>query len=169
MLKHILTIAIIIAILVGGYFFSKRGDTPDSETFDRPSPSATSTESLSSTSPTSAPAATKKPAAKKATPTPKPSTLQAAETYQDALAVYGASGYRFQFSSCNASPGSLTMKIGQKFMLDNRDATPRTVKAGSQQYNLGAYGFVIASAPAITGTHYITCDGGGTATILVQP
>jgi hypothetical protein len=66
-------------------------------------------------------------------------------------------------------PGSMTMKTGTKFMLDNRDSVARTIAIeGGQSYSLSAYGFKIATAPSKEGTYYITCDKGGAASITVQ-
>ena len=164
-MKHIFIIVSILAIAGIGYWFSPlhhRGASSGS-----PSLSPTSTLSLS---PSSTSALQRSAAPKpKVTVTPKPSALQAVETYQDALKIYSTSGYRFQFSNCQASPGALIMKVRTKFMLDNRDAVLRTITVGQQKFAIGAYGYVIATAPSTIGTHYLTCNGGGTATISVQP
>jgi hypothetical protein len=117
---------------------------------------------------TSTPSSTVKtpPAPVKTTPTP----LSATQKYLDAIRIYKNPGYYFQFVECHGLPGTLTMKKGKKFMLDNRDAKTRKIAiSGGQSFKIGAYGFAIATAPAKAGTHYITCDGGGAATILVQP
>jgi hypothetical protein len=98
--------------------------------------------------------------------TPKPSTLKAAETYQGALKTYG--GFRFQFTSCHAIPGSMVLKQGQKFMLDNRDEKAHTIAVGSQKYPVAPYNFAIATAPKTLGEVRITCDNGGSASISVS-
>lgn len=124
-----------------------------------------------SLSPTPTPVTTRRVAPQpKAMPQPPSSPAPSAEeAYQEALRVYGDSGYLFQFTGCRAVPGTLTIKSGAEFMLDNRDAVLRTIAvAGSQSFSVGAFGFVIAEAPATPGTHYLTCDGGGAASILVQ-
>ncbi len=93
----------------------------------------------------------------------------AAQSYLEAVATYKSSGYYFQFVSCQALPGTLTLKAGKKFMLDNRDNTTRTIAVqGGQSFQIGPYGFAVATAPSTAGTHYITCDGGGSASISVQ-
>ncbi len=169
MAKHILIITFIAALAGGGYWISKRNEMPQSSESPAPASSPTSTQTPEPTS-TSTPTIKKTTAPKpKTSTTPKPSSLQAVETYQEALKIYSTSGFRFQFSNCQASPGSLIMKIGAKFMLDNRDAVTRAIGVGTKTYNIGAYGFTVATAPSQTGTHYITCNGGGTATISVQP
>ncbi len=95
--------------------------------------------------------------------------LSATKAYLDAIKIYKNTGYYFQFVSCHAAPGTLTLKAGKKFMLDNRDSkTHKIAIKGGQSFNIGAYGFAIATAPSAIGNHYITCDGGGTASILVQ-
>lgn len=87
--------------------------------------------------------------------------------YGTALGIYGKSGYRFQFSSCSGNPGSLTMKLGTKFMIDNRDDKSHQIAIGSQSYKLGAYDFAIISIKKV-GSFNITCDGGGAAQVSVQ-
>ncbi len=88
-------------------------------------------------------------------------------TFEEAYQIYAASGYRFEFAGCHGRPGTLSMKKGTKFMLDNRDNEPHTIVVGSTRYRLGAYGFAIATAKDI-GTYNITCDGGGAAQVIVQ-
>lgn len=111
-----------------------------------------------------------------ATPAPKKSSaptaapLTATQKYLDAIRIYKSVGYYFQFVNCHGAPGSLTLKKGKKFMLDNRDNITRKIAVqGGQTFQVGPYNFAIATAPATAGTHYITCDGGGAAAIVVQP
>ncbi len=107
----------------------------------------------------------KKPVIKSA-----PAPLSATQRYLDAIKIYKTAGYYFQFVDCHGLPGSLTLKKGKKFMLDNRDNKTRKISiVGGQSFNITAYNFAIATAPSTPGTHYITCDGGGAASILVQP
>lgn len=94
----------------------------------------------------------------------------ATQKYLDALKIYKTSGYYFQFVDCHGAPGSLVLKKGKKFMLDNRDNQTRKIAiVGGQSFNISAYNFAIATAPSSLGVHYITCDGGGAAAISVQP
>jgi hypothetical protein len=90
------------------------------------------------------------------------------QSYTDALKIYSASGYRMQFVNCQATPGQLTIKKGQKFMIDNRDSKPHKFKVGSTLYSVKAYGFAIATSKTL-GVNFITCDGGGAAKINVEP
>lgn len=102
--------------------------------------------------------------------TPVTSPMSATQRYLDAIRVYKSVGYYFQFVNCHGLPGSLTLKKGKKFMLDNRDnVTHKITVQGGQSFQIGAYNFAIATAPSTVGTHYITCDGGGAASIVVQP
>ncbi len=87
--------------------------------------------------------------------------------YGTALNIYGKSGYRFQFSQCSGSPGSLIMKLGTKFMIDNRDDKSHQIGIGTQSYKLAAYDFAIISIKKI-GSYNITCDGGGAARVDVR-
>lgn len=87
--------------------------------------------------------------------------------YGTALGIYGTSGYRFQFLKCSGSPGSLIMKLGTKFMIDNRDDKSHQIGIGTQSYKLGAYDFAIISIKKI-GSFNITCDGGGAAHVDVR-
>ena len=101
-----------------------------------------------------------------ASDTTTPTTAPKALTYEAAVELYG--GYRFQFLNCHGTPGTMTLKVGSKFLLDNRDAKPRTIAVGKTVYKLGANGFAVATASMVAGTYNITCDGGGAATLKVQ-
>jgi hypothetical protein len=106
---------------------------------------------------------------------PPPSSQQpvapARLTYDQALAIYGSGGnnYRFQFAAnCQPVPGSLTIKKGSRFMLDNRDSEPHTFKIGTQTVRLNKYAFAVVTARQ-TGDLNILCDNINRAKILVQP
>lgn len=103
------------------------------------------------------------PVKKPATPTPAP-----VQTYDQIVESYKASGYRFQFSGCSGSPGSITIKKGLKLMMDNRDNASHAFVVGSQRFTLGKYGYKIITATEL-GSLNITCDGRGSATLNVQP
>lgn len=127
---------------------------------DSPSFPASST-STQSIAPVTTGGASKKPSAS--------TSLPATKRYLDAIKVYKTTGYYFQFVECSGMPGSLTLKKGTKFMLDNRDGVSHKIAIqGGQSFKIGAYDFAIATAPSQVGTHFITCDGGGAAKILVQ-
>ncbi len=122
------------------------------------------------TTATTTPIKTAAPAMKK-TPIPvkTEAPLSATQRYLDAIRVYKSVGYYFQFVNCHGAPGSLVLKKGKKFMLDNRDNQTRKIAIqGGQTFQVKAYDFAIATAPSTIGLHYITCDGGGAAAISVQ-
>ncbi len=153
-----------VVLLVLFLIFRNKGSVVEEPYIPEPPAKQVTLPSASSTP--SSTATIKKPVTVKNTPTP----LSATQKYLDAIRVYKNPGYYFQFVDCHGLPGTLTMKKGKKFMLDNRDnKTRRIAISGGQSFKIGAYGFAIATAPTKAGTHYITCDGGGAATILVQP
>lgn len=136
---------------------------------DQSNPSATTIDKTTNTSAAPAPTSSAIITPKKYS-SPASSPLSATQRYLDAIRVYKSVGYYFQFVDCHGSPGSLTLKKGKKFMLDNRDNVTRKIAVqGGQTFQVGAYNFAIATAPSTVGTHFITCDGGGAASILVQP
>lgn len=138
----------------------EQGDNLGSATGQEIGSSATTTDALA-TSTTSTNGTVKKPVIRTA-----PGAVS--QSYAEALKEYSASGYRFQFVNCKASPGSLTIKKGVTFMLDNRDNRSHKIKVGATTYSIGAYGYVIATAKTV-GLNYILCDGGGTGRLQVQP
>jgi len=81
---------------------------------------------------------------------------------------YIESGYRFQFTDCHGSPGSLTVKRGKYFLLDNRDEEAAKISVAGQSYQVGPYGAAVAAVWKV-GEHNITCNGGGAATLIVEP
>lgn len=128
------------------------------------SASATTTDLTASTTPTTS--------VKTAVTTKKTVSVKApgavTQSYADALKTYSASGYRMQFVNCKASPGSLIIKKGKTFMLDNRDNKSHKIKVGSVTYTVGAYGYAIATARTLD-VNYVLCDGAGAAKITVEP
>ena len=104
------------------------------------------------------------------TPSTKPSqSLKSSElTYDQAIQIYGKSGYRIQLVKCHGTPGTLVIKKGSKFMLDNRDGVWHNVTVGKQKFRVSGWGFIIVTASEV-GNVSITCDGGGAATLNVQP
>jgi len=119
-------------------------------------------QTVDTTTPESAAATQKKPSSGAV-------SVPATQKYLDAIKIYKTVGYYFQFVDCHGSPGTLTLKAGKKFMLDNRDAKSRKIAIqGGQSFQIGPYDFAIATAPSALGLHYITCDGGGAASITVQ-
>lgn len=105
------------------------------------------------------------------TPQPAPTTTtpeSASMSYVKALQIYQKSGLYFQFVACHATPGSMAVKRGAKVMLDNHDEVGHTFNLEGHLYGVGAYRYVIVT-PQKVGTQYVTCDGGGAATLQVQP
>lgn len=80
---------------------------------------------------------------------------------------YIESGYRIQFNHCTGTPGSLVVKAGKYFLLDNRDAQSHVFAFAGQSHSIGAYGAAVAAIWK-TGTFQITCDGGGSSKITVE-
>ncbi len=100
------------------------------------------------------------------TPVPK-KTTPSTNGYEAALDKYGK-GLRIQFFECRSNPGKLVVKSGVAFMLDNREGNAHVFKVAGQTYNIPAWGYTITSIRAV-GDHDLTCDGGGSALITVQP
>ncbi len=91
----------------------------------------------------------------------------AGKAYPTKALPYIENGYRFQFSNCRGTPGSLVVKAGKYFLFDNRDAKSHTIAVAGQSYSVGAYGAAVAAVWK-PGTYNITCDGGGAASLTVQ-
>jgi hypothetical protein len=89
----------------------------------------------------------------------------ATQSYTDALKIYGKNGYRFQFVNCSGIPGTINIKTGVKFMIDNRDGEKHQIGIGTQKFELPAYGFAVLSVQK-AGNLSISCDGGGGAARL---
>lgn len=87
-------------------------------------------------------------------------------SYSKAIATYKTRGAYFQLVACRGTPGSISLKHGTKFMLDNRDPKAHVLRLGVNRYQVAPYGFVIVAAPS-AGRYYITCDGGGSAFVNV--
>lgn len=126
------------------------------------SPAAATSTTTTSTTKTTTTNGTKK------TITKSTVTAAASATDKYIAATKAYTNLRFQFVNCKATPGSFTVKKGTKFMLDNRDNAAHKIAVGKTVYSLGAYGWTVATANVV-GLTYITCDGGGSARITVQP
>jgi hypothetical protein len=154
--KKDLTILIVIGVIFVGLmsyvFINKNG-------VSKPSPSSTSTEQVVSTTPQRIPTSTSATSTKVNKNNSKTTSSPGAATpeYMAALNTYRNSGYYFQLSNCSANPGSLTMKKGSRFMIDNRDNKAHRVTIGSKVITIQGYGFAIVNADKI-GTNNITCD-----------
>ena len=145
-------VVILLVVVVAVYFLVRRKAGPANQ------PAQTNTQNAQqNAAPAAAPANTAK------RPAPPPPSAK----YQQALTVYGSSGYRFQFSDCHGYPGKLVIKQNQKLMLDNRDPGKHTIVVKSQTFKVAGYDFAIATAKDL-GTYNITCDGGGAAELTVE-
>ncbi len=155
--KYIYGVLAVVLLLVVLYFvFSKMGGQSDTNDGIATFPTSTAVTSSTMVVP-------KKSSSQANAP------LSATQKYLDAIRVYKNVGYYFQFVECHGAPGTLTLKKGKKFMLDNRDAKAHKLAVqGGQTFQVKAYDFAIATAPSTVGIHYITCDGGGAASITVQ-
>ncbi len=91
----------------------------------------------------------------------------ATQSYMTALGIYGKNGARFQFVNCSGNPGTLNIKRGTKFMLDNRDNVEHKISVGATTYQIPAYSFAIIGVQK-SGSYNITCDGGGAAHVGVE-
>ena len=136
--KTLVATLVVAVIAIGAYYLWNNKQNADKAALE----SAQNTEANSTTTPA---------------PTPKPAT-PSSKAYTDAIAIYGKTGYRLQFAKdCLATPGSLVIKKGAKFMLDNRDSLAHTLVVKSQTFHLAAYGFAIVTATEV-GEYSITCD-----------
>ncbi|TAN33050.1 hypothetical protein EPN28_03560 [Patescibacteria group bacterium] len=169
------TIIVIVAIVVALLAWNKWGKKPAVSPAPGEEQTATTTEageqpSTDKTATTATTAASTVPGTGGVTGTGAKTGVSPSATlsYTKALSIYRKSGYYYQFYKCKGTPGSLTMKKGKQFMLDNRDAKAHTVAFGKQSYYVPKYGFAIATAKYV-GKFFITCDGGGAAQILVEP
>ena len=160
----LLVILVILLFIVGYLVWGKKAAQPVTQEQTSTTTAFTSSTEAVASSTTSTPA-TKKTTTKTSTKAP----LSVTQKYLDAVKVYKNTGYYFQFLNCHASPGTLTMKAGRKFMLDNKDNATRSIKiVGGQSFRITAYNYAIATVPSKEGIYYITCDGGGSAQLKVQ-
>lgn len=88
-------------------------------------------------------------------------------SYAAALKIYQNLGARIQFANCSGNPGTMNIKKGTKFMIDNRDNESHKIGIGTKSYLLPGYNFAIVSVLK-AGSYNITCDGGGSAHLGVQ-
>ena len=171
--KVIVTIAVAVAA-VSGISLLIFGRGPAAE--QPKTTNSVSGETATSTTPTTATTSTAATTTAKTTTTngtkktttKSTATATASATDKYIAATKAYANLRFQFVNCKATPGSFTVKKGTKFMLDNRDNAKHKFAVGKTVYYLGPYGWTVATANVV-GLNYITCDGGGSARITVQP
>jgi hypothetical protein len=101
------------------------------------------------------------------TPPPRPDAHDGL-TFEEAMNLFGMFGYRYQFVNCRGTPGNFIMKLGTRFMLDNRDPIEHNIVVATQNFLIPGYDFAIAYAKDL-GKYMITCDGGGAASMEVVP
>lgn len=91
-----------------------------------------------------------------------------AREYTKTFLFFKQLGTYFQFVNCHGTPGILSIKHGARIMLDNRDNAAHTFGFNSKQYPVGAFDYVIVTAPIQPLKYMVTCDGGGAAQVYVQ-
>ncbi len=147
-MKYLFIVLVFFLAAYGGYRYGTRG-TPVGIPVESPTTtvSPATTASAGGQTPTP-PAGTQKPAAQT---TPKTTTLP-----------------RIRLMQCVATPNAITLKEGSAFAVDNLDYTSRKVNVDVQVFNIAPQNYVTVVASPI-GIHSIICDGGGVATLTVQP
>jgi hypothetical protein len=159
----VLLIVIIVVVL------AKNGSVQTPKSINEEERASDKVDQVVSTTASSTTQIEKKTTPKAVSPVTKPSVSKPApQSYTDAIEKYKNSGYYIQFFPCQATPGSLIVKQGSKIMLDNRDSKAHSIGIKSDKYLIASYNYAIATLNVI-GTNYVTCDGGGSATITVVP
>ena len=141
-------VVVLILAALGVYSFTHR-DNESSNTAQSPVQQDNASTTVA-TADTSTPASSGRAAAKLA--------------YGDAIKAYP---YRFQFSQCHGTPGTMAVKKGSIVMLDNRDPIAHTIVADSQTFKIAGYDYALLHTSALTNIN-ITCDGGGAAKLNVE-
>jgi len=139
-----LWILIIVLLAIGGYYWTKSGDSTD----DLGSVTKTTT------SPSASPAKSSGGAKTTTTVTPTVSP----KTYTQLVAEY--KDRRVQFNAdCQATPSSFVLKNNTSILLDNRANIARTLTVDGKAYSLVAYGYQIVnlSSPSVPKTVNISC------------
>lgn len=65
-------------------------------------------------------------------------------SYSAALKLYGDRRIQFD-TACVSIPSEVTYKVGTVIMLDNRSAKARVIALDNVNYNLGAWGYTVAT------------------------
>lgn len=91
----------------------------------------------------------------------------ATQGYVNALDIYEKNGARFEFVNCTGNPGALTVKRGERFMIDNRDNVEHQIGVGPETYPLAGRNFAIITLQNV-GSFNVTCDGRGEAHVEVE-
>jgi hypothetical protein len=141
-------LALVVVLVILGVWQAKRQDA----TVEQP----TGGQNVSGQTP-EAPATTTPETAAGQTPAKKLSYGEAIKKYQ----------YRIQFVNCSGNPGMISVKRNIAIMLDNRDNKKHTIKVAGKTYTIAALDYALAYIPT-EGTHNLTCDGGGSATVNIE-
>lgn len=160
----------LLAVVAFNYNRNKSSQTAQNNKPENTASTPKTTETTSNTSvlatTSSKTTATLKP---KTTTLPKPApVISASERYLQALDTYKKSGAYIQFYPCQATPGTLTVKKGAKIMFDNRDKKTHSIGANNMKYSISGLNYAISTFNTV-GINYVTCDGGGSAQVTVQP
>lgn len=99
---------------------------------------------------------------------PAPMVSTSNTLYNKYLPDYESSGHRIQLvASCDATPYTLSIKMGQTFMVDNRNAQSDAISVEGQNFTIPGYGFALVSAFE-KGTYFVSCDKKNSATIKIE-
>lgn len=153
-------VVVAIVVLAGWSYYQQK--TPDNPNTPNQQPASPSTDSPETTPPASVDVVSK-------TRVPRPLTPSA--RYQQAITTYGDQGNRHIIQldeTCHGVPGTLLIKQGLNFMIDNRSELEISVRYEDQSFNILPWDFRIVTTQ-IPGKHFITCEGGGAAEVTVAP
>lgn len=151
--KTIVWIIIIVVVVLGAWLLSKKLTGKSLGEFIGLSPT-----------PSSSPTPTPK-ALRKATPTP---VVTPSITYEQALIQYADRKIQFN-EKCQGIPGQMSLKAGQKLLIDNRSNDQKTLTFDNQTYTLPAYNWRIITVLAAKALPYnlgVTCNSSNGTSML---
>lgn len=169
---------VLVALGIWWFIANKNNDTQTSDT------QTTQDQQISDTSITPATETANGQATDQSTPTPvmtnnstttKPATSSKVSFvakgvgYDETLTKFRDNKFIFQFSDCKTSPpaGTLTMKVGNQFALQNVGEDARNFNVSDKEIELPANGYTVVQVNEV-GQTVITCAQGGKAWINVQ-
>lgn len=157
----------VLGLLIWSANRSSKGNAPVVTPSDNTVAVTTTVKTPPKTAGTTTPA---KPITTTKPPVKKPgASASAPKQYVVDAAKFKASGYYIQiYPGCQATPGSLTVKKGSAVMFDNRNSKGHTIAYKGVNHWLAAYGYAVLTF-STTGDNYVTCDGGGSAKVVVVP
>ena len=97
------------------------------------------------------------PVVKKVYKAPTTAPVSGNLSYQDALAAYKGRVLQFNANCQTGVISSAAIKVGTKLMLDNRSANPAKIVLDGTTYNIGAYGWEVATLNKV-GTFTPSCN-----------